>query len=659
MFSWNASRAQNYDYIDSLKACFKKPMSDSNTVNTYYELFWEYYGVFNDTSLQYANRIISYSKSHKFKPGLVDGYMLSGTAYSKLSNYTQALKDQQRALHICEKLPKQESDAVMNTRAKILNNIANIYTEIKDYKTALTYQQRALDLCNKMKLLQGVAACLGNMGNIYKNLGQTNAALNYYQKSLDIDIKLKNGRGISNSLSNMGVLSQKQKQYAQAEDYFKRSLRVRDSLGLTDGIAGSYINLGDLYLDLNQVDRAFDYFQRALSLAEENGSLEQQESCYDGMYQCYKKQGKIQEALSAFEKNIMLRDSIMSSGAQDELNQLKTKYLLEQRETEQKVQQAKKIAAIEAKKDAEKDAVKKQNRIILISSLIGVGLMVIFSVLIYKRYQQSLKQQKIIADQKKLVEVKNKEITDSINYAKRIQEAMLTSEQEFTKNFKKAFVLFRPKDIVSGDFYWVIEEPGTNTVLFVLGDCTGHGVPGGFMSVLGINLMNEIVNEKRVYQPAQILNLLRDRIKTALKQDGAEGTSRDGMDITIGKLNRDTNQFTYATANRMLYIYKENKLVRFTGNKMPVGYFEQEVEFVQYEVQLQKGNYIYFFTDGYVDQIGGDLGRKLKYPNFEAALKKAVEEGYPLDKKFFDQVFIDWKKHHHQVDDVSLVGIEV
>ncbi|HYG49418.1 MAG TPA: tetratricopeptide repeat protein, partial [Flavobacteriales bacterium] len=612
------THAQDYKAIEKYKYKIEHTNNDTVVINMYQEIFWEYYGVYNDTALMYAKKAISFSEKKSFIQGLIDGYRLAGMAYSELSNYPEALRYEQMALKKCD--PKEH----LERKANILNNMANIHYELKDYNTALSYYQASLDICQKLKIQFGVSSCLGNMGNIYKRLNKVDAALKYYKKSLSIDKEIGNPRGYANSLGNIGQLYLDKKDYGQAIHYFNLSLRVRDSIGLTEGIASSYLSLGNVYLELNDASMALDYFSRALSLAEESNTMDQQQLAYEGQYNCYRKMGRITEALNAFEKSAALKDSVLNEKRTDEVNQLKTSYIIEQKESEYKIQRE--------KDKIKSDSEKKQQRIILYCSIGGLALTIVFLYFIFKRYRHSLKQQKIIEEQKKLVEIKNKEITDSINYAKRIQEAMLTSEQEFTKNFKKAFVYFRPKDIVSGDFYWVIEEPGTNTVLFVLGDCTGHGVPGGFMSVLGINLMNEIVNERRVYEPAQILNVLRERIKQALKQDGAEGTSRDGMDITIGKLNRDTCKFTYATANRMLYIYKNNNLERFSGNKMPVGYFEQEEEFVQYEVQLEKGNYIYFFTDGYVDQIGGDLGRKLKYPNFEAALKKAVHDGRPLDK---------------------------
>ncbi len=654
----NDTFAQDYKRLDSLKRALTRTENDTLVVGTYAEMFWEYYGIYNDSALILAKKATKYSENNNYTLGLVDGYRLTGMAYAQLSNYPEALKFQQMALKKCEETKS------LQRKANILNNLSTIYQELKDYKTALYYQSQCLDLCLKLKIMEGVSSSYGNMGNIYKNLKQIRPALKYYEKSLAIDKKNGNPRGYANSLGNIGSiyatlpdsirrsfkLSESEK-YNKALKYYNLSLQIRDSLGFTAGIISSYISIGNVYLELNNFEKAIDYFSRALNLAEETGSLDQQKSCYEGLYQCYKKTGRVNDALFAFEKSDMLKDSILNSAQFDELNQLKTKYALEQKDSEYKTQREKEKIRTESDK--------KRQRVILYSSLGGLVLTIIFLYFIFKRYRYSLRQQEIIQQQKRLVETKNKEITDSINYAKRIQEAMLTTDKEFCKHFIKAFVYFQAKDIVSGDFYWVNQIPGTNTVIFVLCDCTGHGVPGGFMSVLGINLMNEIINEKQKYEPAEILNLLRDRIKFALKQDGAEGTSRDGMDLTIGKLNKDTGDFTYATANRMLYIHKEGGLTRYTGNKMPVGYFEQEETFVQYNLKLEKGNLIYFFTDGYVDQIGGDLGRKLKYPNFEAAIKKAIEDGRGLDKAFFEDVFTEWKRHHHQVDDVCLLGIEV
>ncbi len=647
----NNTFAQNYKLIDSLKHAIAKTENDTAVITTYQELFWEYYGVYNDTALYYAKKAIKYADARDFTWGLVDGYRLTGMAYSQLNNYPEALKYQQKALEQCEKVND------MFRKANILNNLANIYYELKEYKTALSYQERSLDICRKLDIKNGVSSNLGNMGNIYKKLGQRESALKYYKKSMVIDKEINNPRGYANSLKNIGDIYVDLNKPEMALQYFNESLHVRDSMGYTNDIASSYISIANVELNRGSVEKALDLYERALSLAEEAGSLDQQESCYDGMYQCYKKLGKVNEALRAYEKRDMFRDSILNTTRVEELNQLKTKFLIEQKEAEQKLELEKINLANNAERE-KNELARKQQSIVLYASIAGLILTGIFLYFIFKRYRQSLRQQGIIAAQKKLVEVKNKEITDSINYAKRIQEAMLVSEKDFSNHFKESFVLFQPKDIVSGDFYW-INKLSDGSIVVALGDCTGHGVPGGFMSVLGINLLNEIVNERAVYEPGEILDMLRARIIVALKQDGLEGNSRDGMDVTVCRLYPTNGTMTYALANRSMYIYVNNELKRLSGNRMPVGYYESDEKFTQEKVDLGKNGVLFLFTDGFVDQNGGEVGRKFMYSNFENAIRKGFENGKALQKEYYAKLFTDWKKDHEQVDDVCVIGIKI
>lgn len=636
------AHAQNYKRIDSLKKVIAKAPHDTAVIDTYEEMFWEYYGVFNDTALLYAKKAVDYAADKKFTWGLVDGYRLTGMAYSKLANYTEALRYQQKALQKCDEVND------MMRKANILNNLATIHYELKDYKTALSYQERSLDICRKMNIKRGEAACLGNMGNIYKKLGQMKSALKYYEKSMAMDLELKNPMGYANSLGNIGSIYRELKEYDKALKYYNESLTVRDSLGMTNGIASSYISISDVLIIKKEYDKALDLLQRALSLAQEAGSLDQMEQCYDGMYKCYKNLGKINEALEAYENRDKYKDSILNTTRLEEFNQMKTNYLLEQRDKEEKLR----IEKIKTRNEADKF----QQRIIIYASIAGLLLTFVFLYFIYKRYKLSLRQQQIIQAQKKIVEVKNKEITDSINYAKRIQEAMLMTEQEFRAFLPASFVLFKPKDIVSGDFYWV-SSLSNGEVLVALGDCTGHGVPGGFMSVLGINLLNEIVNERKVHEPDEILNLLRTRVISSLKQDGAEGNSRDGMDILLCKIDLNKKHFSYSSANRSLYVYLQGKLQRLAGNRMPIGYYENDTSFTKEEVQMAAGDFLFLFTDGFVDQNGGEAGKKLMYSNFEALLTQGVKSDKGLDKMFYDKAFEEWKCDHEQIDDVSLIGV--
>jgi two-component system, sensor histidine kinase LadS len=278
--------------------------------------------------------------------------------------------------------------------------------------------------------------------------------------------------------------------------------------------------------------------------------------------------------------------------------------------------------------------------------------------------------------QKALIELKNKEVTDSITYASRIQRALLPSAESFNSHFK-SFVLFMPKDIVSGDFYWVSQKYANNDYfMYAIADCTGHGVPGGFMSMLGMSYLNEIVDEKDINDPGEVLNLLRTKVINALKQEDKELKSQDGMDIVLILINKKTLEMKYAAANNTFYIVKSSKLKvessettniepstfnlqleELPCDKMPVGtYYGEEKPFKTYNYQLNKGDIIYTFTDGYADQFGGELGEKYTYKRLREKLINVSNEQMELQKKSMKIEFKNWLGSEEQIDDVCLIG---
>ena len=273
-----------------------------------------------------------------------------------------------------------------------------------------------------------------------------------------------------------------------------------------------------------------------------------------------------------------------------------------------------------------------------------------------------------------LIEEKNREITDSINYAKRIQSAILPDEKEFTKIFKEAFVLLKPKDIVSGDFYWIAEiqagvveniSPPTSAANFryifiATADCTGHGVPGGFMSMLGSSFLNEIVLEKNIIEPAEILNELREKIISALKQTGTVGENKDGMDIVLTRYDLIKNELVYSSANNDFYIIRNGELQFFKPDKQPIGFFNDEKKsFTQHMIELKKGDCVYTFTDGYADQFGGNKGKKLKYKNLENILLQNHLQSLQKQKEIYNSFIENWRGELEQNDDICLIGIKI
>ncbi len=274
--------------------------------------------------------------------------------------------------------------------------------------------------------------------------------------------------------------------------------------------------------------------------------------------------------------------------------------------------------------------------------------------------------QEVVA-QKAIIEAKNHDITDSIKYAKNIQEALLPPLENLHKEFDDAFVLYLPKDIVSGDFYWFAKRNNKRFIASV--DCTGHGVPGAFMSIIGNTLLNEIVTEKNSVEPAEILNELHAGVKIALKQSGnAENERRDGMDIALCSLNEEGTVLEYAGANRPLWIFRKNKNAEegfemIKANKFPIGGLEMENEakrtFTNHTIDVQKGDLVYVFSDGYADQFGGEKGKKFMLGNLQKFVASISDKPIIEQEKLLLNKFLNWKGELEQVDDVLVIAFRV
>ncbi|MBL7884418.1 MAG: GAF domain-containing protein, partial [Bacteroidia bacterium] len=264
-----------------------------------------------------------------------------------------------------------------------------------------------------------------------------------------------------------------------------------------------------------------------------------------------------------------------------------------------------------------------------------------------------------IVKQKEIIEESNKHITDSIKYAKRIQDAFIPGEESIKEHLKNAFVLYKPKDIVSGDFYW-IERKG-NKILFAVVDCTGHGVPGAFMSLIGFNGLNQLVNEYNYTQPGEILTHLNKIITNTLKQHVEDSKIRDGMDIAICCIDLDTNKLEFAGALSPLFIVRNNEIIKLKGDKHPIGNFigVEEYTFTNQEMDLLPEDRIYLFSDGFVDQFGGPSGKKLKYNYFRKMLLDNHQKPMEKQKEVIDSYFEEWRGNFEQIDDVCMIGVAI
>jgi serine phosphatase RsbU (regulator of sigma subunit) len=271
----------------------------------------------------------------------------------------------------------------------------------------------------------------------------------------------------------------------------------------------------------------------------------------------------------------------------------------------------------------------------------------------------------MVVAHKDKIEHQNKQITDSIVYAKRIQEAVLPPDYFINQFLKVYFILFKPRDIVSGDFYWTYMK---DSVVFLAAvDCTGHGVPGAFMSMLGYSFLNEIINQKEVetVTASEVLNELREKIKKSLRQTGKENEAKDGMDMAFCVIDFKNSKMQFAGAQNPLIIVRDNEIIQIKADRMPIGIYLREREsFTNNEIQMQKGDTYYLFSDGYEDQFGGPQEKKFMIKNFKELLLNISLQPMSEQKQILDETLEHWMRHPRkndahfdQVDDILVIGL--
>ena len=417
-------------------------------------------------------------------------------------------------------------------------------------------------------------------------------------------------------------------------------------------------------------------------IAEQAEKIRLQEARLDSL----DKEIKSKQANIKQKEIILLKQVNEIKGQKDLIEQQvqevnKQKINLENLESERKekdLEISKKAAFIAEQDNKIVDQLKQIEKQKLINYFIGVALILVTGLgyFIYINYRNKKKANDILEEKNRLITLQKEEIqgqkevaemqrdqisyqkkhiTDSIHYALRIQRAILPSLELFTDEIEH-FVLYKPRDIVSGDFYWVNKKD--NLWIVIASDCTGHGVPGAFMSMLGVSFLNEIVINKHIIKPDQILNVLRDNIINALRQAGTETGVKDGMDISVCAIDYNTGILEWAGANNPLFLVQNGELNHVKADKMPVAIHDRMEPFTLNTFQLNKGDSFYIFSDGYVDQFGGDNQKKFLSKNFKDLLmsiqdKTMYEQGVKID-----EVFEEWKKDVEQVDDVTVIGLK-
>jgi len=614
--------------------------------------------------------------------------------------------------------------------ANSLNSIAFVYQNQGDIQSSLNYHTRCLKLREQIGDKNGLAQSYNNIGLLYESQGDVVKALEFFTKSLSIKQQMGDKNGMALALHNIGLIYDHKEDISQALEYYKKSCRLREETGDKQGIAYCYNNIGKMYRLKKEEKVALDYYSRALKLFNEIGdrkgqavaminlsaifqmqnnlkmaslygqkgieisnSLGYPQLIQNGskrLFSIYKEIGDYKRALENYELYIKMRDSLNNIETQKATIKQQTKYEYDK----QKAVEDEKHAA-EIKQQEEKAAADKKRQNIVIASVSIVLLLVaVFSVILFNRFRVTQKQKAIIEVkeketqfQKHLIEEKHKEITDSINYAERIQRSFLATQEHLNKNLSEYFILFKPKDVVSGDFYWsaTLSSPqggGEGGGLFALctADSTGHGVPGAIMSLLNITSLEKAIETET--SPDKILNTTRKIIIERLKKDGSSEGGKDGMDCSLCAFDFKNKKLFVANANNPVWIVrnchpersegsqdrdaplslsmKEKEVIEVKGDKMPVGkHDKQDTPFTLKEYDLQKGDIVYTLTDGFPDQFGGEKGKKFMSKNLREQLVANSRLPMQEQRSLLEKTFKDWVGNLEQVDDVTIIGVRI
>jgi serine phosphatase RsbU (regulator of sigma subunit)/tetratricopeptide (TPR) repeat protein len=590
----------------------------------------------NEEILSYNNLVVSYSN-------LANVYQNNGKLLNALELYLKALSYEQQA---------SDKTGIMAS----LNNISNIYLYLNDTTQALLYLKRGYLIAQKLNDKNMKAHVLHNMGILIVPRNY-NEGLNSLTEALKYRKEINDKKGIAQTLIGLAGFANKKNDVDLARKYLKEAepliMEMKNSLLL--GLfyrtrADVSVTRKDWDGAIPDILKAIDYFKEANAVNDILETIKGDISLFDSTKNRPKK-------LELIELYFNLSKIQNKNSTQRAALKLQYESQLKLKDTEYKAEQL--------VRDEKMRSEKRRQSFITTSIAVILLITIIFCFFIFKALKVNREKTKVIDKQKHLVEEKQKEIIDSINYSKRIQNSFIPSNAEFNSSFPNSFVIYKPKDIVSGDFYWMLDTSNYPTIkrnlkAIAVADCTGHGVPGAMLSMLGASILNQAILEQSVQSSADILNFLNSELKKNLRSKNNE-VIRDGMDIVCCLFNKDTMKMQFAGANNPCWILREGKVIELKADKYPVtaSIDEEYGPFTNKEVQLQNGDMVILFTDGFADQFGGPRGKKFMYSRLEKLIASSSNMNAHDQKEFLSKEFDEWKGQLDQVDDVCLIGIRV
>ncbi|MCE3227573.1 MAG: protein serine/threonine phosphatase [Bacteroidetes bacterium] len=590
----------------------------------------------NDVGLAAFQVALKKSRAINDPDKTVQSLLFVGNAYLIKSDFPNA------SLHLneAERMAMSLNDTKMLLRIKM--TIGNMYSYSHQTSKAKEIYFEVLNLCgNKPSTTR--ATVLNNIGGIlYREAAmrpdKIAEAGRYVLNAVKTLEEIGSDHDIISKYNNLGLIYGDIQKYDSALLFLNKAKVLIDKENLPDDLINYYMYMGRIYMDQRKFEEAEKVYFRAL---EESNKLRLPEwvaESYISLADLYDAKGDYKTSLDYFRKYHALSDSLVNATNFKTAADIQNKFEREKKETE-----LTKLKAEQAK-----------NRIFNIALIAISVLLVISGGMMYSRFKIKAESEKKLKSQNEIISQKNKDITDSINYSRKIQDAILPSEKNILELFPQSFVYYKPKDIISGDFYWCAKVGSLK--YFAVADCTGHGVPGALMSMLGTSLLKEIILTRNITKTNEILNELRKLVINALDQNSG---SKDGMDIALICYDEKNKELHFSGANNAAIIVSNNNLNELKPDKQPIGSYEKTEDFTSKTISVEPGTLVYMYTDGYADQFGGPKGKKFKYKQLDDLLIANNNSSLQLQKEILHKALSDWKGTLEQVDDVCVVGIRL
>ncbi len=627
-----------------------------------------FHGNYNK-AIEYYLKALTISKKLSSKEGMAMCYGNIGNVYIYQGNYDNAVDYLLKSLSIKEELGNKKG------MANTYSNIGALHSIQGNYDKAFEYYQKSLKIDQELDDKNGMASSYLNIGSVSNEMGNYNSSMEYYFKALKISKKLGHKKVIATCYNNIGIIQNYWGNYNKAIEYYLKSLKINEELNDKESISTNYSRIAFTYMALadtcesigsaewkSHLQSTLEYANKSYDLSVDIGALPRQNDAATNLQKAYAKLGYYKEAVKYAKICISTQDSMFSKEKTKSLAEMTTKYEAEKKQLQ--IEKMEKQKELDDKTIEVQQAENRKQQIIIFSVVGGFLIVLVFSIIILRLFRQKRKANILLAEQneeinqqKDQIEEQSQNITDSIVYAQRIQHALLPPGDYMKELLPNRFILYKPRDIVSGDFYWVNKKDGL--IISAAADSTGHGVPGAMLSMLGVSILNEIVGTMQKPDAGEILNLFRSKLIDSYYQSGQEKEMWDGFDIALCLIDLKKQEVQFAGANNPLYLIRDGELQVIKADKMPIGAHFRMDPFTNHIIKVQSDDILYLFSDGYIDQFGGENDKRFTQKRFKELLLSINNKSIIEQKEKLDKTLTKWQGKSDQIDDVLVMGIRI